>query len=258
MNRQELINQASKYIKSTAYPNPNEFTRWYFKDNLSHAWCGVFIKYVIKHDLNCDMLDSCSNFAGCGAIYEWAKKMGYWDSNYKNAKKGDLVMFTWYPNNPNAYSHIGIVEEVLSNGIKSIDGNTSYKEYNANCVARKERNKSKIKGIIKLPYEEGENMFKIGDIVESLEDVKLYTTVEQKESKYTIKKGEIGLVKLTYDNKFICLADANTKVYFPSGWTKELNKFKLYETDYKKLYEEEVAKNKILQNKINKALEDLK
>lgn len=109
----------------------------------------------------------------------------------------------------------------------------------------------------KYDYEEGENMFKIGDIVEALEDVKLYTTVEQKESKYTIKKGEIGLVKLTYDNKFICLADVNTKVYFPSGWTKELNKFKLYETDYKKLYEEEVAKNKILQNKINKALEDL-
>lgn len=104
---------------------------------------------------------------------------------------------------------------------------------------------------------EVKNMFKIGDVVEALEDVKLYTTVEQKESKYTIKKGEIGLVKLTYNNTFICLADVETKVYFPSGWTKELNKFKLYEPDYKELYEEELEKNKILQDKINKAIRDL-
>lgn len=258
MNRQELINQASKYIKSTAYPNPNEFTRWYFKDNLSHAWCGVFIKYVIKHDLKCDMLDSCSNFAGCGAIYEWAKKMGYWDSNYKNAKKGDLVMFTWYPNNPNAYSHIGIVEDVLSNGIKSIDGNTSYKEYNANCVARKERNKSKIKGVIKLPYEEEIMPFKVGDYVYALEDIKLYTTIEYKKNEYTLKKGEKAYVR-SIKGMNVALANPETHKYWPSAWTNELNKLSKEPPveDYKKLYEEEVAKNKILQDKIDKAILDL-
>ena len=61
MTREECINQASKYIKDTAYDNPNQFTKWYWNDTKAHAWCGVFIDYVIKHDLKCNWLDSCSN-----------------------------------------------------------------------------------------------------------------------------------------------------------------------------------------------------
>ena len=86
-------------------------------------------------------------------------------------------------------------------------------------------------------------MFNKGDIVECLVDTKLYTTVERKESKYTIKKGDIALVKLTYGNSFIALADIKTEKYFVSACTNELNNFKLYETDYKKLYEESKTKN---------------
>lgn len=257
MTRQELINKSSSYIKEEQYSNPNIFTEWYFKDKQYHAWCGVFIDYVIKHDLKCNFLDSCSNFAGCGSIVDWAKKMGYWNTNFKKAQKGDLVMYNWYPEKKDHYSHIGIVEQVKTNTIISIEGNTSNNKYKDNCVSRKERKKKYIAGVILLPYKE-EDMFKIGDKVEALEDVKLYTTVEQKESLYTIKKGEVALVKLTYNNTFICLADIETEIYFPSGWTKELSKFKLYEVDYKKLYEEELVKNKILQDKINKAIEDLK
>lgn len=264
MTREECINQASKYIKDTAYDNPNQFTKWYWNDNKAHAWCGVFIDYVIKHDLKCNWLDSCSNFAGCYSIYEWAKKMGYWTTDYKKAKQGDLVMFNWYPENPNHYSHVGIVNKQISNGLKTVEGNTSYGEYKANCVANKSRNKKYIKGVILLPYEE-EEMFKVGDYVYAKEDIKLYTTIEYKESKYTLKKGEKAYVKLIKGNN-LALANPDTKVYFESAWTNQQDKLSKEPPveDYKKLYEEEVAKNKILtdentklKEKINKAIIDL-
>lgn len=258
MTRQDVINKAITYIKPTPYENPNIFTRWYFKDNKSHAWCGAFIDYVIKHDLNSDMLDSCENFAYVLTIYKWAKKMGYWNDDYKKAKYGDLVIFNWYPTTKkDNKSHVGIVESILPNGIISIDGNTNLDKYDKNCVARKTRDKKYIVGVVLLPYKEGENMFNKGDYVECLVDTKLYTTVEKKESKYTIKKGDVALVKLTHGNKFIALADIDTEKYFPSAWTDEQNNFKLFEPDYKLLYEYEVEINKKLNEKITKAINDL-
>ena len=104
---------------------------------------------------------------------------------------------------------------------------------------------------------EGDNMFNIGDVVECIKDTKLYTTIEEKESKYTIKKGDIAYVKFLYGNSYIALGDVESQKYFPSAWTKELNNFKLYEVDYQKLYEEEVEKNKELESRINKAIEVL-
>ena len=256
MTRLQLIEKASSYIEQEPYANPNKFTRWYFKDNKSHAWCGAFIDYVVKNDLGSDMLDSCSNFAYVPTIYRWAKEKGYFDSNFKNAKQGDLVIYNWTPTTV-SYSHVGIVYSVGSDSITSIDGNTNNDYYTKNCVAKRTRNKKYIVGIVKLPYKE-ENMFNKGDTIECLVDTKLYTTVEKKESKYTIKKGDIAFVKLTYGNSFIALADTETLVYYPSAWTDEQNNFKLYEPDYKFLYEQEKELNKELQDKINKAIDDLK
>ena len=263
MTREECINKASSYIKTTAYPNPNDFTRFQFKNNQAHAWCGAFIHYVVKHDLNCDWLEDCTNFGYVPTIYNWAVKHGYYTKDYTKAKKGDLVLFSFDTSRPEHLSHVGFVESQITNGLKTVEGNTSYGSYKDNCCARKNRNKAIINGVILLPYEE-EKMFKLGDVIECLQDTKLYTTVEQKESKYTIKKGDIAYVKCLYKNTFMALANPDTKEYFASAWTKEIINFKLYEEDYKKLYEEEVAKNKTLtdensklQEKINKAIADL-
>ena len=102
--------------------------------------------------------------------------------------------------------------------------------------------------------------FKYGDYVKCLKDTKLYTTIEKKESKNDIKKGDIAFVKSTKYDKYIALAEVQEPhKYFPSAWTDELDNFEIYNPseDYKKLYEEEVAKNKVLQDKINKAIADL-
>lgn len=253
MTRDEIFNKASSYIKSTPYPNPNEFTKWFFKNNLEHSWCGAFIDYVVKHDLNCDWLDSCSNFGYVPTIVKWAKEKGYWNSDYRKAQKGDLVVFNW-TSQKDWYSHIGIVESITTNTLSSVEGNTSLGEYKKNCCAKKIRNKKYIVGVVLLPYKE-EEMFKEGDYVKAKEDVKLYTSIEYKESKYTLKKDEIAYVRYTKGNN-IALADKDTHEYFASAWTNELSKLEKYDPtiDYKKLYEEEVKKNKELQDKINKAI----
>lgn len=119
----------------------------------------------------------------------------------------------------------------------------------------------------KYDYVEGEPMkFKVGDYVYTLEELKLYTTIEYKENKYTMKKGEKAYVRYITGNN-IALANPETHEYYESAWTNELNKITTDEpqSDYKELYEKELlvnkdlqAQNQILQNKINKALEDLK
>lgn len=107
--------------------------------------------------------------------------------------------------------------------------------------------------------------FKKGDYVYALEDIKLYTSIEYKENKYTIKKGEKAYIRYTTGNN-VALADPETQEYFPSAWTNELDKLtkNAPQTDYKELYEKELLVNKDLQaqvdnlqDKINKAIADL-
>ena len=258
MTREDVLNKAISYIKSTPYPNPNEFTRFQFKDNKSHAWCGAFIHYVVKHDLNCDWLEDCKNFGYVPEISKWSKSKGYWSDDYTKARKGDLVVFN-FTSEKDWYSHIGIVEQVQGNNMISVDGNTNLPpKYDKNCCARKTRNKKYVKGVILLPYKEEEMNFKIGDYVWALEDIPLYTNIQYTNNTYTLKKGEKAWIRYIKDMN-VALANPDTHEYFSSAWTNQLDKLTKEEPqdDWKKKYEEEVAKNKVLQDKINKAIADL-
>lgn len=155
MNRNDIVAKAKSYIGY--WGNPNQFTKWYSKDNKTHAWCGMFVKYVFKKDFNCDWLDKCKNFAYVPTIVQWAKDMKYWTTDYKKAKAGDLVVYNWYPEKKNHYSHVGIVEKQKSGGLQSCEGNTT-KGTKKNCVASKGRGKKYIAGVIILPYVEQFNL----------------------------------------------------------------------------------------------------
>lgn len=159
MNRNDVIKDAQKYKGYQG--NPNTFTRWYSKDNKTHAWCGMFVKYVFKADLKCDWLDGCSNFAYVPTIVEWGKKMKYWTTDYKKAKAGDLVIYNWYPEKKNHYSHVGIVEKQKTGGLQSIEGNTTNSVGKKNCVAEKGRGKKYIAGVILLPYQDQYNLTRL-------------------------------------------------------------------------------------------------
>lgn len=151
MNRTDVVKKAKSYIKH--WGNPNQFTKWYWNNKLTHAWCGAFVKYVFKKDFKSKWLDKCSNFGFVPTIVQWAKKMGYWTTNFKKAKEGDIVIYNWYPKTKNNYSHVGIIKQVKSSGIVSIEGNTT-NGGQGNWVAQKTRSKTYIAGVILLPYKD--------------------------------------------------------------------------------------------------------
>lgn len=155
MNREDVIKKASGHIGS--YGNPNVFTKYFFKDAKKHAWCGAFCFYVFKHDLKSNWLDDCKNFGYVPTIVSWAKQKGYWTTDYKKAKSGDLVVYNWYPSKKSNVSHVGIVKEFKSNTMTSIEGNTTNGSKD-NCVAIKKRNKVYIAGIVQLPYVDAYNL----------------------------------------------------------------------------------------------------
>lgn len=159
MNRAELVKDARKYIGYVG--NPNQFTRWYCKDNKAHAFCGMFVDYVFKKDFGCTWLDDCKNFAYVPTIVEWGKKKGWWTTSYTKAKAGDIVIYNWYPNKKNHYSHVGIVEKQKSGGLQSVEGNTTNSLGKKNCVASKGRGKKYIAGVILLPYQDQYNLTRL-------------------------------------------------------------------------------------------------
>lgn len=157
MNRTDATKKASSYIKY--WGNPNQFTKWYCKDNKTHAWCGMFVDYIFKKDLKSTWLDGCSNFAYVPTIVSWAKKMKYWNTDFKKAKEGDLVIYNWKPTEKH-YSHVGIVKQVKSSSIVSIEGNTTNGS-RKNCVAKKTRSKKYVAGVVLLPYIEKYNLTRV-------------------------------------------------------------------------------------------------
>lgn len=178
---------------------------------------------------------------------------------YKRGNTPKLGAVICWTNNKKG--HVAIVEEIYSD--KSIlISESGYNAYYFKTEILKypyKKGSNTLQGFIYPDVDfEGDNMFNKDDEIVALEDVKLYTTIEKKESKYTIKKGDLAYVRLTHSPDFIALADIVTGAYFPSAWTNEQNKFKLYEQDYKYLYEEQLKINEELQNKIDKAIEDLK
>ena len=79
-------------------------------------------------------------------------KKKYWNTDYRKAKAGDLVIYNWKPKETH-FSHVGIVDEISGNNVVSIEGNTT-SGVRKNCVAKKTRSKKYVAGVVLLPYVE--------------------------------------------------------------------------------------------------------
>lgn len=241
MTRDELVGKARGYIKEAPYPNPNEFTRWFWKDNNSHAWCGAFINFIVKQDLSCNWLDTCTKekyvggFGYVPSIVQWAKDNGYWSNK---GKKGDLVVYNWNPSNSKEIDHIGILADIDTNYVISVDGNTTNGKDKENCVAERKRDIKYVVGYVNLPYKE-EQEFEIGDQV--IINGNLYRTA------YDEKPTGIVENKLTYITRKIN-APHPYNTTGDLGWmnTSDIKLYEEPEKDYKELYEQEVALNEKL------------
>lgn len=151
----KVIKAAEGEIRNDKYKRPNKYTIWYYGNNTSAPWCGIFIKYVIENLCNdTTLLKGCLNFAYVPTIYSWAKSKGYIKSS---GKKGDIVIFDWECGNGSLNcDHVGFFVKDNGNGtITTIEGNTSsISDGNGDCVQQRIRDKKWVGCYIRLPYKE--------------------------------------------------------------------------------------------------------
>lgn len=181
--------------------------------------------YVFKHDLKSNWLDDCKNFGYVPTIVSWAKQKGYWTTDYKKAKSGDLVVYNWYPSKKSNVSHVGIVKEFKGSTMTSIEGNTTNGSED-NCVAIKKRNKVYIAGIVQLPYVDAYNLTRTlkkgcrGADVQELQK-------ELKKRKYDVgavdgifgDKTKSAVKKFQKDNKLYADGIVGKNTAHKLGWT---------------------------------------
>lgn len=278
--RSEIVKQAQSWIGCNekdgshkeiidVYNSHEPLARGY-KIGYNGSWCSAFVSAVA---IKCGYTEIIPTEVSCYYHIELFKKLGCWvESDNYIPKPGDCILYDWEDTGKGddigSPNHIGIVEKVVGDTIHIIDGNNSNDAVGRRTI---KINGKYIRGYGVPKYDadkpEGEEImkFKKGDIVYALENIKLYTTIEHLENKYTLKKDEKAYVRHIKDNE-VALANPETKEYFESAWTNELNKLTTEEplSIYKELYEKQLLITKDLetqiiglQNKINKAIQDL-
>lgn len=102
--------------------NENPYGTWYGMPNQSY--CAMFVSWVF-HEANLSALvagETSNGFSYCPAGLTWFQKNGQIVDKYK-ALPGDIVFFNFSGNG--VAEHVGIIEGASSDGITTIEGNTS-------------------------------------------------------------------------------------------------------------------------------------
>lgn len=151
---QEIINCAKKYVGVVEKYNNNViFNTEYYGRAVSggqYAWCAVFCWYVYKECHASELFCGGQKTALCQFALDYYRKNGQFFKT--NPKPGDLVFFKFGVSSRET-NHIGIVTEVLPNGVKTIEGNTSDKNQNNGGMVMERTRTSGIVGYGRPNYE---------------------------------------------------------------------------------------------------------
>ena len=120
---------------------------WYGLDG--QPWCMMFIQWVFAQAGASALLPA--RTASCGALMQAAKAAGMWVTG--NYQPGDVVIYD-FPGGA-ATDHCGIVVTPLTNGIRSIEGNTAVgNDSNGGEVMERTRPEKYIVGAVRPHYDE--------------------------------------------------------------------------------------------------------
>ena len=120
---------------------------WYGLDG--QPWCMMFIQWVFAQAGASALLPA--RTASCGALMRAAKAAGMWVTG--NYQPGDVVIYD-FPGGA-ATDHCGIVVTPLTNGIRSIEGNTAAgNDSNGGEVMERTRLEKYIVGAVRPHYED--------------------------------------------------------------------------------------------------------
>lgn len=133
------------YIKNAGYNNYTIFAQQYlqyFGENYQgQPWCAMFLSCVFRNALGKDIQkEIMPHFAYCPTGVNQFKKRGCWYTS--NPQKGDIVFFK---DSSGLACHVGIVDDVTSSRLYTIEGNTSMTDgviANGGAVCKKNYSKT--------------------------------------------------------------------------------------------------------------------
>lgn len=212
----ELIACARKYVGVVEKPiNEVIFNTKYYGRAVNgsiYAWCCVFIWFCFQECNASELFCGGQKTALCQYALDYYRKKGQF---YKsNPQPGDLVFYK-FGSSSRETNHIGIVTEVLKNGIKAIEGNTSSSnQANGGMVMEKTR-VGNIIGYGRPAYEK--------EVVEQLTPI--FTNVYP-------QKG-IDVAAWQTNVNYMALRQAGVKYAVLKVIRKDLNPDAMFETHYK-------------------------
>ena len=136
------------YKESPAGSNRTKYGAWFGLNG--HPWCMMFIQWVFTQADAESLL--AARTASCGAFMRAAQAHGRWvTSNYQ---PGDIVIMD-FPGNKAKTDHCGIVVTALTDGVRTIEGNTGVgNDSNGGEVMERTRPLSVIIGAYRPHYAE--------------------------------------------------------------------------------------------------------
>ena len=158
---QQILDLAQSQVGTTEYPpdsNRVKYNTAFYNgkevSGSSYPWCCTFVWWVFSQFTPCLVKKT----ASCMDLAQWFKDNGQW---HASPKPGDVVFFK-FNTNSRWTNHVGIVKEVIDNGIKikDIEGNTSEKgsQDNGGAVLEKVRS-SNIVGYGRPEYSDEKTVF---------------------------------------------------------------------------------------------------
>lgn len=135
------------YKESPPNSNRTKYGAWMGLDG--QPWCMSFVQWVFAQAGASALLPA--RTASCGALMRAAQAAGMWVTG--NYQPGDVVIYD-FPGGA-ATDHCGIVVTPLTNGIRSIEGNTAaVNDSNGGEVMERTRPEKYIVGAVRPRYEE--------------------------------------------------------------------------------------------------------
>lgn len=141
------------YKESPPYSNRTKFGAEYGMDG--QPWCCMALWYWFNHAGEGSAFFAGAKTASCGTLYRWYKEQGLTVPKHE-ARPGDIVILNF--KGTAETQHCGLVVDVGSNWIQTIEGNTSPglegSQDNGGCVASKIRTMAQIVGVCRPTYKE--------------------------------------------------------------------------------------------------------
>lgn len=200
--------------------------------NFTCDWCVIYLWYVFKAAKASKLFYGGNKCASVPMMDSWLRRNAKFISKLSDAKKGDIVIFTWDSDGGNnkrvgSRNHIGLLIDVIDNRtIKTIEGNTGSSDCRKSAVNYRKRSLKNIYAIYRPDYKVSskKDAVNIDDLVKDTLRGKYGTGEQRKKALGSNYKAVQSRV-----NKIIDLTDKTLKGKYGNGEARKKKLGKDYE-----------------------------